>query len=699
MTPPSGRSIAAVPLDPQFDIIVAAVREAPTWPAAAKLIAALTRRLDREPPDSSLGPAISVLEDAVVALLSPPSDRAGFHLDMTAFELPRLLAAWRVPPTKLAYWRAQHIQLSASPVQSESDAATANRLIALLLCETILKTPTEALATLIGRIDAMGPARFWSGLPNAAAVLTMAIRRAGCLTGDAALMRRALAPMTDIVRKSDTKTLAFWVLIILRALFVEGTPEAALDAMFELFVIPVLQRAADNLDQALLDATQVLDERINSDYVKQTESSARFERIQRSAAPLLEKIGRSARTLTEPASSEPTVSLSARPRVGFVLGTDSRLAHAENLVTLLRGIAATVASAIEPFVYIMAPTPPDSSMVRRIEAIGTPVRAPETGALHPVIWLARATKSDRVSTVVFVSSSAYVAFAAGYHAAAVVVWWTMKYHVKAVANVDGYLSPGTFFDTKIAVRNEQWRGCRAALPLLTDPAAGAEGLALRAKLGWTGDHTVLGCIGREEKLLDPEYMATIATILMRFPSARFMWTGRAARAGDVQRLIDRRGIGEQCAFIGWVKNTKAAVAAIDIYVDSFPFASGHTCYEAMAAGKAVVILRSPEALESSVLTNLIPAYEGAIGESHHQAEVRAIYTAENGECLLPAVATASDYAAMVGRLIDDLGLRRAVGQACQRFVERFARDEATFAATTCQHLLDLIREKAQQSGK
>jgi glycosyltransferase involved in cell wall biosynthesis len=335
---------------------------------------------------------------------------------------------------------------------------------------------------------------------------------------------------------------------------------------------------------------------------------------------------------------------------------------------------------------------------RVLADLGAPLSKPVNSSQHAVAWLRDVAAKDGLAALVFVSTTAYLAFAAGYGVAPVLVWWAMKYHGLKVPGIDAYLSAGNFFDDWRDIDGRRWRGCRAALPPLTDATTTADGRRFRAEHGLNDDHVVLACIGREEKLLNPDYIDALGTILEACPEARYIWSGRQARAAEVIGMMRRRGILDKCRFVGWLSNTKLAAQAMDIFADSFPFASGHTAFEAMAVGKPVVVLKTPEALETSSANSLVPVYDGVIGTPADRAAVRAIFTGHDGATLLPYVDTTAQYVDLATRLVRDPAHRFTVGAACRTYAERFARNEIAFAETTCRHLIAIVREKENTSS-
>jgi glycosyltransferase involved in cell wall biosynthesis len=300
--------------------------------------------------------------------------------------------------------------------------------------------------------------------------------------------------------------------------------------------------------------------------------------------------------------------------------------------------------------------------------------------------------------MVFISLPVHICFASGLRVAPVVIWWSMKYHRLEIPELDGYLTIGGFFEDFREIGGQRWRACRSALPRSFDPSLQAS-VELRRQIGAESDAVILGCIGREEKMLGERYLETVAEIMKACPNTRFVWTGRAKRSGEVERRLAALGIGARSHFLGWLENTQAATQGIDVYLDSFPFASGHTAFETMSTGSPIVVLRSPEALETSTATAIIPAYEGRAGSASEQSGVRAIFTDSDGTSLLPYVDDVEAYVALSIRLIRDTDYRKRVGRACRAFVETYSPSEKAFAESTCRHIIEIVAEKTGKNSK
>ena len=110
---------------------------------------------------------------------------------------------------------------------------------------------------------------------------------------------------------------------------------------------------------------------------------------------------------------------------------------------------------------------------------------------------------------------------------------------------------------------------------------------------------------REQKLQDRSYIEAIANVLKRHPDTLFVWTGTSWILSYPSIL--KSVVAHQCRYLGWV-DTAIYAHILDIFMDTFPFPCGVTLYQAMAAGKASVSLRTNDALSMGI-RQLLSAFE------------------------------------------------------------------------------------------
>jgi glycosyltransferase involved in cell wall biosynthesis len=663
----------------------------PSWSAVADI----ARRCDAGPAGvgkSLFQEAVNGVEAAARALLDPGDGRPAFKITAETCIAARFLAGRVHPLRHEHYWGTKQAQFAHLFSTSADVRARVGCMMALVVCDTILEQPAGALSRFFERIVVIGPDRFLAGLPMPIASAGHTLLLAGFFTQTHESFRRTLSALAQHIADSDVALRRSWVAVAVLFFRPPAAPDMR-EVAFESFAVPMLEWSAANVDPATLDLVRDLDLWINGRYMRQQEGTERFKLIQGLIAPLFARIGAATRAAAGVKHAAHRHAPASPLRIAFVLQSMKRLAHAENLITFLRGLNGFRERAIEPRVYIPFVVDGSGPLKRALVELSTPLFTMPDLSRHPAIWLREMAARDGASAVVFVSVAAYLSFAAGLSIAPALVWWSMKYHGLEADGIDGYLTNGNFFDDWREIDGRRWRSCRAALPPLTGEAGAAERRAFRAQHGLSDEHVVLACIGREEKMLDPAYIDAIGRVLDACPDARFMWAGRSAESPDVSALLRQRGIRDKCRFVGWLSDTKVAAQAMDIYADSFPFASGHTAYEAMAAGKPVVVLKTPEAIESSTATAIVPLYDGAIGTVADQEFTRRLFTDADGASLWPYVDTADLYVELIIGLVRDPGRRARAGAACRACVERFARDEVKFAETTSRHLIEIVRER------
>jgi glycosyltransferase involved in cell wall biosynthesis len=168
-----------------------------------------------------------------------------------------------------------------------------------------------------------------------------------------------------------------------------------------------------------------------------------------------------------------------------------------------------------------------------------------------------------------------------------------------------------------------------------------------------GGGVVIGFAGRLAPAARPgDFVRLAARLAARRPDLSFLMAGEGPSRAGCEELARRLGVERALRFAGFVGDIASFYAACDIVVHpSYATGGGATLLEAMAAGRPVVAAEGPATAE--VLT---PGREGILcpaGDVEAQAEV-------------------------VHTLVGSSALRRALGEAARRRVERdFAAAPAT----------------------
>lgn len=679
---------AADPADLQAQLTAA-----PSWAVVRQVSIAL---LGAAP---SIAPATGrdlaeKLEDAIIALLSEAGKPDAFSFDVQAFHLPAVFERWAYATRRRAYWELQcerfRLQIRSAPSPKERGIY----MLRLLFCDAVLAGVGPAIRAFLDGIIEHDPPTMLRNLPLPLPELGRTLQRSGWHAGNVEVLVDALLPRGP--RSQDPLVIAWTGLLCASLFLAPDFSDTLMDPVYRRIVIPVLRMAGEKGE--LLSLAGAMEKHIYGSYLKRHEHEGRFAEVYAEIGPLLASCGSKLASSTSDSASRESLGVQP-PSVVFVVQSPSLLAHTAMLLTFFRGLRQLKDPPVVPMVWFLENQGATAELLEALTDLGVSNFIAANQDQHPLVELQALIKHRRIAAAIFVSLPFNLSLAAGMRLAPAVIWWSMRYHRFALPEIDGYMTTGGFFEDYREIEGRSWRSCRSALPPLTEPGATAHAAGLRASLGLSAETLVLGCIGRDEKMLGAGYLDAVAEVLKACENTVFVWTGRVqVRAGDVQRRLEELGIAARCRFLGWLPNTKAVAPVLDVYLDSFPFASGHTGFEAMAVGVPLVVMASDEALASSTLTSFVPTLEGRAGSPADQEAVRSIFAPDGGERLVPHVDTADQYVTRAIALVRDAGLRQRVGNAGRRFVERFARDEKTFAASTCRHILDIMAETRAAKG-
>lgn len=684
-------TVSGAGLDVSYAALRETLRAQPDWPRLLDALAIL-----RHAPRGEMAPAYADLardaERAALALLLPPGHQ-GLLMSGKAFVFPAVISRFNGVLGEQHRWLTLKAEFEqALDTYTDAKSAGAN-LIGLMFVDAVLLGCATAVARFLSRLFARDAIATFECLPIPNRKLGAFLGERGWFDGDTAPIAETIYELSRAHTMSGAHAFTNLAIILARMFVTSEVPDPVQDAVYAAWLAPALQAAAKF--PALCDHIAEIEGVVYTHYLRRHESEERFRRIYEEIGPALFSSGvarASAMNLRKPrAACDPQRS---RPAIAFLLHNDSILAHTENLITFFRGLSKLDPQPIQPLVYLLDRQDKTATLNSTLKSLNIAVRDIASGGRHPMLATRTMALQDGVQSLVFVSLPLYLCFAAGYGIAPVLIWWSMKYHRLDVPGVDGYLTAGGFFEDSRRIGDRIWRSCRSALPQLIRPQMRAQADALRSQLGASSGTVILGCIGREVKMLGEGYLETVAELLKANPQCRLVWTGKMPRAAEITRRLRDLGVEPSTAYLGWLADTNVATQAIDVYVDSFPFASGHTAFEAMANGAPVVVLKTPEALETSVISGLVPVLEGRVGTAAEQADIRAIFTDENQESLATFADTKDQYVSIAHRLIRDAAYRRRAGAACRTFVERYAMNERRFAESTCHHIIDVMREAA-----
>jgi glycosyltransferase involved in cell wall biosynthesis len=253
------------------------------------------------------------------------------------------------------------------------------------------------------------------------------------------------------------------------------------------------------------------------------------------------------------------------------------LGHTE---VLLRLLETRDREHVLPRIYSLFGS--NDELLARAAALGVPVES-HAGAGGPHDWLRSRMAANGESTAVWVSAPPTALFVFGARVAPVQVFWSLKHHAVRSADIDGYLTYGSWGERERTFHGQRWTVCPVPLALDPRPRPEAEVRALRARFP---QRLLFGTLAREEKIDSRPFLEAVAQILERHPDAGWVWTGRA-RHGGIDAFFRARGLGDRCHFVGWV-DTPLYAAILDVFLETFPLGCGITGYQALGAGVPLV---------------------------------------------------------------------------------------------------------------
>jgi len=459
------------------------------------------------------------------------------------------------------------------------------------------------------------------------------------------------------------------------------------DWLFEVVNGIVLPMMRLSLDQQKYQMAFELEGRLYSMYLKSNETEEHYNSAIALWAPMMENAGRAFHCeLTVPPD------INNVPKVGFFIHVASTLAHIQLMCSALDGASTILPRHFSPVVYIFVGY--NEELASNLDQIGVEVvwlrqEVPHlTRVLDKFIWLRERMRQDQITACVWGSPSACISFAFSMRLAPVQIWWSMKFHPNCFNNVDGYITQGSFSGNKVRHFGREWHVIPPSFleEHLYDSSLSQQAMDLRSQ--FDKFDIVLGTLAREERIASPDFLNTIVKILENNPNVVWLYTGREDHP-MVQRYLDAANIGEQSRFIGWV-DTKLYAQVIDIFIDTWPFCSGLTAVQAMAAGKPYVFYNGDTVYEG-VRGLMIELVVNVLRTDNPTAtKLKQIFEISGNDRLLLNAESSDEYIKMVNRLISDSIFRKNCGDAHESYIDTFVTNVALFGRCLGEQILDII---------
>jgi hypothetical protein len=371
-------------------------------------------------------------------------------------------------------------------------------------------------------------------------------------------------------------------------------------------------------------------------------------------------------------SDQAALTSAGAERVAFFLHSGHRLGHTEMLLKMLESRPRAGDRGLEPRVYILNRY--DPAFVERVRAAGVEVvRVVDAlGRSAPVdarfLWLRERFKQDRVGVCVWVSVPTMAAFAFSMRLAPVQIFWSMRFHPISAPYIDGYITWGASNEKTRRYSNQDWDVVPLPFAIDDSPPDPAKIKELRRRFSAS---VLLGTLAREEKINSAPFLKAVADILAANPQAGYLWTGRSEHPG-IANFFRAAGVAERCHFVGWV-DTKLYAAALDVFLESFPYGFGIIGYQAFAAGVPLLsYLDSQTVFGVHYWQRLLTP--GAHGTPPQRPQLNA-----PDEYAILCARDAKEYVTLAGRLITDVAWRKEIGARGLAFFREELQNNAAYA--------------------
>ncbi len=375
-------------------------------------------------------------------------------------------------------------------------------------------------------------------------------------------------------------------------------------------------------------------------------------------------------------------------RVAFLLQTAAMLGHTDMMLAMLRHRPKSRLWSEPPIVFTLMGE--NEKLASALADLGVRLISleKESGlspqkAVESFSYLRERIAHEGVTHLVWVSAPSTSDFAFAMRIAPAQIFWTLKFHPYRLQEIDGYISYGSWHETTRLVHGEEWQVVPQSLEAPSREVTEQE--VAEARRLYAQHDVLLGTLARSEKFNSSAFVQAVIRILRENPNAGYLWTGREIHAG-VQQQFEQAGVASQCHFIGWV-DTAVYAAALDIFLETFPFGCGITGTQALYAGTPLLSFRSDETILGIHLARAL-ADDGPLAE-----EFRGLIgSGDKAGLLYPG--TVDEYVALANRLIREPQFRSAAGAAGKEFYAKYLGDSSKMA----RRFFDILETCKRPSG-
>lgn len=298
--------------------------------------------------------------------------------------------------------------------------------------------------------------------------------------------------------------------------------------------------------------------------------------------------------------------------------------------------------------------------------------------------------SKGITMAVWVSVPATVMFAFAFKVAPIQIYLSLKFGPFSFEEIDGYIMYGSMFGGDKRIHGREWKTFPISTSIEPTPVDSDVLSDLRNQMG--DFDTILGCLAREEKFNDTEYIDTVIRILSDNQNCVYLWTGKNINL-KVQEAFEKAGVAERTKYIGWV-DTNVYAQLIDVFLETFLFGCGITAFQSMAVGTPLVVLHGPI---TSLGFNFHDTIETPSSNPQAHEKIHQLVNPANAEPGLTYAMTVEEYYELACRLIRDKAYRVSVGEAYKKFYGELLNRPDLSAKAFFQRCHEVYTDKITQN--
>lgn len=457
--------------------------------------------------------------------------------------------------------------------------------------------------------------------------------------------------------------------------FTEAEDPTWKEAVFNFFALPLLQRL---INERMAHLALYVESEIFRRYLRTggTDYEERFIRSTRKWYPSMERLGQTL-AIEKKLQQNDAVRL-YNNKLAFFIHSESMLAHVGTVFSILESYKQRGARGFEATIISFSGC--NQEMRQKFESYNVQVISlqelfPASTIHQRYLYLKEFLVEQEIEILVWVCLTVHMSFAFGLRIAPIQIWYTSSYYRGLINKEIDKRVLTTVLADGVFEGGNRWDILNFSITSLCKNEADIRYEIASLKKSLMGDkfHNIIGVLAREQKLQDKSYIEAIAQVLKRNPDTLFVWTG-TRHDETVQRHIRDFDIADQSKYIGWI-DTSIYVHVLDVFMDTFPFPCGLTLYQAMAAGKASVSLRTDDAMSMGIHGQLSSVFDPSGDfefEEERAARIRQIF-GDDGHLFL-LMSTVDEYVEAASLLISNRNQRTAVGDANRDLAEEFLLD-------------------------